>query len=290
VPVSLRSLLDDGRHRVEARLSSLVPPDQRTDLRHRLGRYHPWESGFDFAAPPIPAGQATAAPDFVGVGVPAAGAEWWFALIADHPGVTAPQTPGVGRHFFSQFATRPFGPSEVERYHRWFPRRPGTIAGEWTPTYVGDPWVPPLLATAAPSARIIMLVRDPVERLRVGLHLTADMRTSNAGAHTAESVDRSVFARPLRELLHHYPADRVLVLQYERCVQDPGAELGATYRFLGLDDGHRPTDLAQPPGRADLGPLDRDMEHRLVDLYASDVSDLADLVPTLDLSLWPRFV
>jgi len=287
--MSPRSPVDDGRRRRVRHLSDLVPPDQRTDLRHRLGRYHPWESGYDLTAPPPPPGQATGPPDFVGVGVPAAGADWWFGLIAGHPGVSAPPVPGGARHYLSHYATRPFGPTEVERYHHWFPRRPGTITGEWTPTYLGDPWVPPLLARAAPDTRIIMVVRDPVDRLRLGLLETAGLRAANAGAHMAESVDRSVYARPLRQLLHHFPADRVLVLQYERCVGDPAAQLAVTYRFLELDDRHRPAGPLRPPRTVHPTPLDRTTDRRLIDLYADDVTDLMALVPTLDLSLWPRF-
>ena len=43
------------------------------------------------------------------------------------------------------------------------------------------------------------------------------------------------------------------------------------------------------PGRGPDLDLDADTLDRLVELYATDVADLARLVPELDLSLWPSF-
>jgi hypothetical protein len=288
VLMTLRSRLEESLHRAVSPMVRVVPPDQRTDLRHRLGRYHPWETGFDFAVPPIRPGEVTGPPDFVGVGVPMAGIGWWSALVADHPGVHRPGA-STAQHFLSRFARQTFGPDDIQRYHQLFPRRPGTIAGEWTPTYLGDPWVPPLLASAAPEARLIVLVREPIERLQLGLRRSIDRRTANSGAHMAESIDRSFYARPLRQMLQYVPADRVLVLQYERVVEDPLGGLDATYGFLGLEGGHRPAGTRPPRPGPGLPPLDGRTEERLVDLYSADVADLVALVPTLDLSLWPRF-
>ena len=195
----------------------------------------------------------------------------------------------MATHFLSQFAVGRFDAGQVDRYHGLFPRRPGMLAGEWTPTYLGDPWVAPLLGTAAPEARILLLLREPVERLRRQLHQTRDRRAANAGAHMAEAVDRGFYARSLRSLLEVVPAERVLVLQFERCVTHTATELARTDRFLGLEPGGRSGPLGRQPAPLVLPPLDRDAERRLVDQYAADVDDLATLVPGLDLSLWPRF-
>ncbi len=218
-----------------------------------------------------------------------AGVRWWSALVSDHPVVHRAGWSGSSQHFLSGFVRRTFGADEVQRYHDLFPRRPGTITGEWTPTYLGDPWVPPLLYRAAPEARIIILVREPIERLRLALDKSIDRRAVNAGAHMAESIDRSFYARPLKQMLKCFPADHVLVLQYERLVEDPLDGLAATYGFLGLESGHRPDGVRRPQASAGHPPLDERTERRLIDLYATDVADLAALVPTLDLSLWPRF-
>jgi len=287
----LRAAIAEGLHRLPARAHALLPPAQRADLRHRLGRYYAWEEGFDLSPPALRPGEASGPPDFVGVGVPMGGAGWWYRMVTDHPGVSVRGDIAMARHYLSHFCTTRFGDGELQEYHGWFPRRAGTIAGEWTPGYLGCPWVAPLLAAAAPDTRLLLMVRDPLERLRLDLAHSAGNRGDHVGSHIADAVDRGFYAEPLRRLLQFFPVEQVHTLQYEQCVADPEGRLAATYRFLGLDDGHRPVARQRPVnGTAGLAwALDRDTRSRLADIYASDVADLATLVPELDLSFWPAF-
>ena len=135
------------------------------------------------------------------------------------------------------------------------------------------------------------MVRDPVERFVSGLAHSRLVPGSHLGTVVAEAVDRGFYAAALRRWAPALEAGRVLVLQYERCVADPAGELARTYRFLGLDDGFRPADLRRPssPTRQEKVALDADARRRLVELYAPDVSELARLVPDLDVGLWPNF-
>jgi hypothetical protein len=260
------------------------------DLRHRLGTFYPWEAGYDFSPPTLAAGEHPGPPDFVGVGVMMAGWRWWYRLIAGHPGVWSRPDIPPARHYLSHFCTAPFGADEVQRYHAWFPRRQGTVTGEWTASYSAEPWVAPLLARAAPDARLLLLVRDPVERLRLGLAATTDNRGSQVGANTADAVDRGYYGAQLKRLLEFFPLEQVLILQWEQCRADPMGQAARTYRFLGLDHSQRP--LPRQPPTATVGSAvhgDPDTDHRLTELYVDDVVELASLAPGLDLSLWPHF-
>ena len=268
-----------------------LPPPARSVLLHARGDFAPWEDGFDFTPPALVPGEVVGPPDFVGVGVQKGGTSWWFELILEHPGVYERAGVPKERHYLSRFATAPFGADEVATYRGWFPRVEGTITGEWTPDYFSYPWVAPLLAEAAPDARVLVLVRDPVDRFRSGLTFRLRMGAPHTSATVADAVRQGFYARHLRRIHEFFPPERVLVLQYEQCRADPAAQLARTYAFLGLEP-HLPHEIRREvnvsggekvhvdPGAAD----------RLADVYRTDAHELADLVPSLDLALWPSVV
>ena len=267
-----------------------LPPSVRYPVLHRLGRYAPWEPGFDFTPPPLRPGEVTGPPDFVGIGVQKAGTTWWHGLIAEHPGVMSRGDLHKERHFFDRFGSQPFTDADVADYHGWFPRRPGTLAGEWTPDYFSSPWVPPLLQRAAPGARLLLLVRDPVDRFQSGLAHQRRMGGGSGADATADAFQRGFYHRALVDWLTQVDRSQLLVLQYERCAADPVRQLQATFAFLGLPE-FRPPGLTDSGGRPPGGRsgLDPELRGRLVAAYESDVTALAAAVPDLDLGLWPNF-
>ena len=282
--MSLRSVAAAGLRR--------LPPQARLGLLHSLGRFAPWEVGFDVTPPALEPGEEAGPPDFVGIGVQKAGTSWWYELLVAHPSVSS--RPGIHkeRHFLSRFGTASFGPEQVAAYHGWFPRRPGTLAGEWTPDYLDFPWVPALLTLAAPQARLIVMVRDPVERFRSGMAHERRQGRAVTDAVVADAVARGFYHRALTHWGALARPDRLLVLQYEQCAQDPAGQLARTYRFLGIDDAFVPPDLRRPVGVTtnDKAEMADDARQRLVDAYRSDVAALAEQFPHLDLGLWPNFV
>ena len=275
--------------RAGVQLFSKLPPSARLALLHARGRYAPWEDGFDFTPPALDPGEISGAPDFVGIGVQKAGTTWWHELIVAHPHVSARPDLHKERHYFDRFALRPFGPDDLAGYRQWFPRRPGTQAGEWTPDYLHQPWVPALLAEAAPQARLLVLLRDPVERLRSGLAHHRAYRGKVTADVWATAIDRGFYEQQLAAWASWFSPAQFLVLQYERCVADPATELARTYRFLELDP-FVPEGLARRVSASrDVAPLSDDVRRRLVALYAADVTSLAKNHPQLDLDLWPDF-
>jgi len=173
--------------------------------------------------------------------------------------------------------------------------REGTVTGEWTPDYFGLPWAPLLLKGAAPDVRLLLLLRDPVERFRSGLAHRRRMGESTGPSAVNDAIQRGYYHRLLADWLAHFDRSQLLILQYERCVADPAGQLRATFRFLGLADSDLPHPAAVQPGapRAIVpespGALDPTVRRRLVSLYSSDVSNLARMLPAIDLGLWPNF-
>ena len=243
--------------------------------------------------PPVcPDGWHTGPPDFVGVGAQRSGTTWWYRLITAHPEVCFKR--GLHRkeiHFFDELGDREeLSREDVERYHRHFPRPDGQLVGEWTPRYMHDPWAPKQVAQAAPEARVLMLLRDPVDRFASGFargrRLAAEQGVTGLDAKIAEvQVERGMYLAQVLRVLEAFDRTRVLVLQYERCRERTEAELRRTFEFLALDP-----DLASPDEIPAREPRERELpaaeRERLAMLYAPDVRRLAELLPELDVSLW----
>ena len=107
-----------------------------------------------------------------------------------------------------------------------------------------------------------------------------------------DAIFRGQYASQLEWLLQAYPADRLLVLQYERCALDAAGQLARTFAFLGLTPHELPTDvLARPCNQAKLEKLAVPDEH--LDLlrryYVPEVRRLQEITSEIDVALWPNF-
>jgi hypothetical protein len=226
-------------------------------------------------------------PDFVGAGVQGAGATWWAALLASHPGIRLDQPRE--RNHFEPFCAREMSDDDVTAYHATFPREDDELAGEWSDSYLYDFWTAPLLRRAAPDTRVLVLLRDPIERFRAGLaHQRRVAPRRKEHLATTDAVERGRYGWQLARLLEHFDEGRVLVLQYERCRADPAGEYARTLAFLGADPAHRPVDLAAPPEEP-LPPAPwPDLEQGILEALADDLDALFALAPGLDRSLWPH--
>ena len=243
--------------------------------------------------PAAPSGWTIGPPDFVGVGAQRSGSSWWFRVALDsHPSVVRVDTGLKELHYFDRFWDGDVPADFVERYHRNFPRPAGGVTGEWTPRYMYDHWSLRLLRRAAPEARILVILRDPIERYRSALE--AWRRPLSLGRSLEAiggAVARSTYAPQLNHVFALFDRQQVLVLQYERCTANTAAEIERTWRFLGLDmelaSPATPSEAAQAPRpKPDLAAGSRE---ELVTLLRPDVERVVELCPEIDVSLWPSF-
>jgi hypothetical protein len=248
---------------------------------------------FPPAPPACPEGWRTGPPSFVGVGGQRCGTTRWFDLIASHPEVVPPLVTKE-LHYFDRFYAGGFTAADAAGYHEYFPRDGDRKVGEWSPLYLSAPWIPRLLASAAPEARLLVLLRDPVERYLSGLqHDTRVAREQGASLSELaplEAFMRGLYHVQLTALLAHFDRSQILVLQYERCTREPLAELRRTFAFLGLRTTEFVPDIATHPHHQPKKPqLDAETLDAYVQAYSEDVIGLAEAFPEIDLGLWPNF-
>lgn len=229
-----------------------------------------------------------APPDYVGMGAIGPRNRWWQSLLTAHPQVEsrAPRKMGLG--YFGRFCTRPMTSEDVDAYHEHFRRKRGRFDGEWTQRYLFDPWVAPLLARAAPDAKVLVMLPDPVERYRRKLAVPRpDVSDHDKGYWMDEVAARGHYATQLRHLWNYVDRSRVLVLQYERCVAAPREQFARTLDFLGLDPWAPEAGWEPPEPEFPMAPLWGEIAAALRDDLLGEALELSSLVEDVDLDLWP---
>lgn len=244
--------------------------------------------------PDVPGGWQVGPPDFVGIGVQKAGTTWWWKLLEKHPDT-------VGKiketHELTRLGWRPMFDTDRQAYYSFFPRPEGKIAGEWTPRYMTVPGVVDTMKAVAPDTRILVLLRDPVERYRSGVGQWQKRKERrgkrlNLWAGRKDAYARSFYGFALRPYLEAFGREQMLILQFEKCREDPAREYKRTLQFLGLREWLPSEDVLGKPVNVSTkrpSPKALDEPPDLVESLEDDVRLLISFAPEIDLSLWPNF-
>ena len=137
----------------------------------------------------------------------------------------------------------------VDWYASRFPEGKA-IRGESSPSYTISrrfQGVPARMHSILPDARLVYLVRDPIERLiSTWVHEVAEGKEIRPLAEAARDdlyIDRSLYWRQIALYLEHYPPSRILVLAMEDLAERREATLRRTLEFLAVDPDVRLPEL-----------------------------------------------
>jgi len=204
-----------------------------------------------------------ALPDFLIIGAQKCGTTFLYHLLAQHPLVQFAASKEL--HFFDVHFDL-----GVEWYRQCFPRpvwKDGrkTITGEATPGYLFYPSVPEKMAEVVPQARLIALLRNPVERAyshhqqatrkgKESLSFEEAIEAEEARLQGEEGrlleeegyasfehqglsyLSRGVYVDQLQRWMEFFDRDQMLVLKSEAFFDDPGRTLEPVLEFLGLPE------------------------------------------------------
>jgi hypothetical protein len=210
----------------------------------------------------IPAGSGW--PDFLIIGAPKAGSSALHAALAAHPQLRL-SNPKEPKYFMCGDAPPPLytGPGDAHSRREWIWRRDeynglfgeapaGTLTGESTPFYLFDLEAQRRIATAIPNAKLIAVLRDPVDRAYSNwMHLWADGLEPEADVVAAcnAEADRvrggwapfwryrelGCYGHQLESLHRLFPPEQILVVRYRDLVKEPRNTLARVCAFLGVD-------------------------------------------------------
>ncbi len=206
-------------------------------------------------------------PNFLGLGVQKGGTTSLQKLLEQHPGTFLP--PAKELHFFSLHYAR----GEAWYRQQFALAGAGKRRGEITPYYLFHPEVPGRIQALLPQARLVVLLRDPVERAlsqyfhsrRLGLEplgleeaLAAEpqrLAGSHAELAAAEGrhrshqehsyLSRSRYEEQLQRFESRFAAEQLLVLRSEDLFTHPEGVWSRLLAFLELETWPLPP-LEQP--------------------------------------------
>lgn len=125
------------------------------------------------------------------------------------------------------------------------------VIGEASPNYTlfpSLPGVPERMASVIPNARLVYLLRHPIERM-ISSYMqelaqgTETMPIARALLERPHYADASRYAMQIDQYLRHFERSQLLILLSEELEREPEGVLDRALSFLGLPAGWRPTDL-----------------------------------------------
>ncbi len=178
-------------------------------------------------------------PDFLGIGALKAGTTYLDAMLRSHPETCMP-----------------VGLKEVEFFNRHYDRGPGWyeqkfrgcaggVRGEVSPQYLFDARAAARIAALLPAARLIVTVRDPVQRAfsqyKHWVQETAYQGSFDTFlADHPGAVERGRYFALLAPYLECFPPDQVMIVVFDDLVHQPVPTMQEVYGFVGVDPRHVP--------------------------------------------------
>lgn len=214
-------------------------------------------------------------PDFLVLGAQRGGTTSLFRYLEQHPDVVASTRKEL--HYFDyQFGRgqnwyRGHFPLAAQRDAHLRAGRSLLLTGEATPYYLACPQAPRRAAATVPRARLVALLRNPVDRAwshyrmarwqkkeilsfedaiaaepdrLAGEYekLCSDDTYYSAAYHQQSYLTRGLYLRQIQDWLRHYPREQFLLLRSEDFYRDPAAVYTRLCEFLGLP-AWRPTEF-----------------------------------------------
>lgn len=208
-------------------------------------------------------------PDYLIIGAKRSGSTSLHRYLSEHPAIRSPNVL-KGTHYFDvQFSQgwdwyRSHFPTVFRRAWMQYRHHTQMLVGEASPYYVFHPLAPGRIAAALPGVRLILLVRDPVERayshhqyeVARGFESEPIERALDLEPERLAGEVRRMLSEPAYESFHHrhhsylsrglyidqveqlwtlFPREHVLVTSSEELFAAPRQALRRVTNFLGLD-------------------------------------------------------
>ena len=200
-------------------------------------------------------------PDFVIVGAARCGTSSLHAYLREHPQVCMsrdkePDYFSLGDLPAAEIPRNgsPYRALTLRDYERQFEAAGNARAvGEASPTYLVWPRSVERMRALIPDAKLICILRDPVERAyshyafarKMGAERCQDFEQAIVAEEARAREDPTLCFTYVRGSLYHdglrayferFPRERILVLLFEEFARDPAGTMRRIHRFIGVDE------------------------------------------------------
>jgi hypothetical protein len=230
-------------------------------------------------------------PNFVIIGAQKCGTTFLYHLLGQHPRVEPAAKKEI--HYFDHHFDK-----GLRWYRSHFPTTKGnkqkTITGESSPYYLFHPLAPARVARILPDARLIVVLRNPVDRAYSHYHQEArrghELLTFEQAIETEEArlrgekekmledehytsfnhqyfsyLSRGIYVEQLIEWSKYFAREQILVLKSEELYERAPKSLTTVFKFLGLPEWE-PKAL-EPLLKGHYPPMDRATKRRLEEYF-----------------------
>lgn len=179
-------------------------------------------------------------PDVLGIGAQKGGTTWLYRNLACHPELFVPSRVKEVHYFDLLFH------ENLSDYAAVFAEGAGRVKCDITPGYGKlSPARIRFVRRVMPDARLVLLLRNPVERAWsqavMDLATRADRAVDEVGTgawrrhfHTPRIVENGLYARTIDRWLAHFPEERLFVGFYEDVCDRPRELLARLFDHLGV--------------------------------------------------------
>ncbi|NQX77806.1 sulfotransferase [Gilvibacter sp.] len=123
--------------------------------------------------------------------------------------------------------------------------------------YIENPEALKRIAEYNPEAKMILLLREPVSRIRSAYKFLSQLAKEDSAdinealSKDAEYMDRSLYAEKVAKLYSIFPEKNIKLIVFERLAKEPDAVLEELFSFLNIEQGHPiETFVANPTANA----------------------------------------
>jgi len=181
-------------------------------------------------------------PDFLGIGAQKAGTSWIYACLREHPQIFFPMKEV---HFFSRDRNWRKGYDWYESLFAKYPKN--AVAGEYSTSYLYHEKTPERIAARYPGVKLIVSLRNPIDR--AFSNYINDIKAGEISRNTSfrkaldehpEYIEQGMYSKQIRRYLDSFSCERLLVLKYDDCHDDPQGFIQRIFSFLEVDRSYNP--------------------------------------------------